>query len=295
MVRRPPLRHRRAARPPGPQHPTGRAARLPLLSRPRGAPPRSPVPRAAARRRGQCPLPQPQPLARLAASPRGGRPGRPAVLRDAGPARAPARDAAVPRFAPSVRRRAGRSRPDRRGPALRPRLRRRHGLRLGAPPPPGRRLADRAAPDGVGPHPAGGAAAVRLRLAEGLGPRARRRLGTSAGRCVRRGLRQRRSPQLVSQPRRHGRGAVPPAERRRHPRRLLGRHGHPARSPEAADVRRAGRRGDRRQLAEVPAGGAGEVPRRPRRRAPAPSLPEAREAAASDSTRCSVRSSSSVG
>ena len=50
--------------------------------------------------------------------------------------------------------------PDRRGAALRPRLRRRHRLRLGPPPPPGRRAADRAAPGGVGPDPAGDPAAL---------------------------------------------------------------------------------------------------------------------------------------
>ena len=69
-------------------------------------------------------------------------------------------------------------------------------------------------------------------------------------------------------------------ERRRHPDRLLGRHRHPARPPEAADVRHAGRRGHRRQLAEVPACRAREVPRRPEGRAAPAALPEGREAAA---------------
>ena len=58
-----------------------------------------------------------------------------------------------------------------------------------------------------------------------------------------------------------------PAERRRGPHRLLGRHRHPARPPEVAHVRHPGRSGHRRQLAQVPARRAGEVPRRSRRSA----------------------------
>ena len=72
---------------------------------------------------------------------------------------------------------AGRQGADRRRPALRPRLRRGHRLRLGPPPAPGRRAADRAAPRRHRRRSSrADAPRDAVRVAGGLGARPRRRL-----------------------------------------------------------------------------------------------------------------------
>ena len=271
VVRRPAVEHRRAARPARSQHPRRRPARLPLLPRPRAPPPRPALRRPAARRHRQRPVAQPRPLARLGppARSQGGRVDV-ALLRDAGAARRSARRRrlylGLLHPADGLARRQG---PDRRRPALRPRLRRGHRLRLGPPPSPGRRAADRAAPRRHHGDPS------RRRGAPTAfaWPAGWERIPDDELDHASRSTPSAR-PTTTSTSHSWYRNLDPTVEelahlldRRRHPRRLLGRHRHPARPPEAAHVRHPGRRRDRRQLAEVPARRPGEVPRRPRGRA----------------------------
>ena len=185
LVRRPPCRHRRAPGPARSQRPRRRPARLSLLPRPREPPSRPALPGPAPRRHGQRPVAQPRPVARLGPSAGAVPRRRPALLRDAGHAEAPPRDAAVPGPARSVRRRARGPGPDRRRAALRPRLRGGHRLRLGPPPSRRRGGADRAASGRDLPDPTGDPGAPGLRLAGRLAAPARRRLGPPAGGCLR--------------------------------------------------------------------------------------------------------------
>ena len=244
--------------------------------------------RAAARRDRERAVAEPRPLARLDPPPRAGRPRRRALLRDARAAAAASRDAALPRCAPPEDGVAG---AEARIVAAQRFV---HDFGVATDCGWGRhrsqdvaalvelhRRVERAA----GRPPRGGV----VRVASRLGPRARRDVDARARRRLRHGVRQRRSPRLVPQPRSDRGGARSPAERRRHHDRLLGRHRHLARPAEAADVRHPGRRDHRRQLAQVPARRGREVPRRPEGRVPAAALPEGREAARNGSKRCSVR------
>ena len=175
---------------------------------------------------------------------------------------------ALPRPAPPVRR-AGRGQgPHRRRAALRARLRRRHRLRLGPPPAARGRRADRPPPHGHHADRAGASGPAA--------PSPGRRGGTASPTTT--GSTTRSTPSVrpttpstttagTATSTRRWRSSSAPAGRRRGDDRLLGRHGHPRRPPEAADVRHAGRRHHRRQLAEVPAGRAREVPLRSERSA----------------------------
>ena len=211
VVRRSAGEHRRAARPPGAEHPDGGPSRVPLLPRPRAAPPGTPLRRPAARRHRQCAVAEPRALARLGPPAGRGRTRRPPLLRDPRRTRPPAGDQAVPGPDPPGRRPRRRPSPGGRRAALRPRLRRGHRLRLDPAPPAGPRAVDRPAPRPDDPDrdhlaPAGG-----VRVAGGLGAHPRRGLDARAGRRLRHVVRQRRPPQLVPQPRPDGRGARPPA------------------------------------------------------------------------------------
>ena len=262
--------------------PARRAARLPLLPRPRAAPPRAAVRRPAARRDRQRPLAEPGPPARL--DPPAGRRAIGSTCASSrrwrscrcGPRRslylgllhpgdglvgAKARIVAAQRFVHDFGVATdcgwGRHRPQDVETLLEL-----HRAVTDAHPTPSLRTT----------QPFEWPAGWERVPDDDWTPRSRRRL--------RRGLRQRRPPRLVPQPRPDRRGARAPARRRRHPDRLLGRHRHPARPPEAAHVRRADRRGDRRQLAQVPPCRAREVPRRPEGRLPPAAVPQGREAAA---------------
>ena len=237
--------------------PARRAARVPLLPRPRAAPPGTPLRRPAARRHRQRAVAEPR-AARSTGSTCRSQGGRVDVrfFETLGAARRcgrrPGCTSGLLHPADGL---VGARGPDRRGAALRPRLRRGHRLRLEPAPPAGRRAADRAAPR-----------ASRRRSR----PRSRRRPAFGwpagwaripdedwtqrAGRRLRRVLRQRRPPQLVPQPRPDRRGARPPAD-------ATATSSSTTRAARASSLDRlklrmfdtAGRSGHRRQLTEVPA------------------------------------------
>ena len=254
--------------------------RLPLLPRPRAPPPRPALRRPAARRHRQRAVAQPRPLARLDPPAGAGGLRRPPLLRDAGQAVAAARDPAVPRPAPPLRRAGRRPRP-----ASWPRS---ASCTTSASPPTaagaatGRRRSralielHRAVTTPIEPVDAAGR---RLRLAGRAGTASPTTTGST-------------SPidafgAAYDSVDHHGwyRNLDPTVEELSH---LLadgdvlidysGGTGILARPAEAADVRHPGRRRHRRQLAEVPAGRAREVPRRSEGRPAAAALPEGREA-----------------
>ncbi len=211
-----------------------------------------PLQRAAARRHRERADAEPRSLARLDPPSRAGRPRRRALLRDARAAAAASRDAALPRRAAPRGRRRRREGAHRRRAAVRARLRRRDRLRVGPPSLPGRRGVGRAAPRGRARR-----WTAATRPASFAWPPGWDRVpdetwtqepvddfGTAYDNVDRHGWYRNLDPTVEELAHLLG--------RRRHHDRLLGRHRHPARPAEAADVRHPGRRDHRRQLAQVP-------------------------------------------
>ena len=286
VVRRRQGRHPGAAAPHLPPRACQRPAGLSPLLRRRAAPAlQGARGRGPAGRGGQCARGQPGARAELDPLARPAR-ARGRGLLCAASGSAPARgDGALPGRGAPHGRRGGHAAPHRDGAPLRVGLRRGHGMRLG---PAAHRHHSRSPAHSCRherAHPACRRRADALPVARRLRARPGPGLGAAAHRHLRAPLRHRGEPRLVPEPRPHGGGPGAPSGGRPAPSGLLRRHRHPPRPAESQDLRPAGGRAHRGQLAQVPACGPRQVRGGRARGLPSPALAEGGAAARAPWTR----------